>query len=103
MLRSYFERTSVSSSGCRFFSFPMFGLIIETRCGFDQVDFRDYLVSDDLLESFMTLLLPWNSVFGRVPFSTSAVVLDIVLRRWFMPPALFLTLLRGRIFITVIS
>jgi len=70
----------------------MFDLIIETHSGLDGVNFRGYLVSDDLLECLTALLLGWRPSLGCIPLEVCAMFSRIITWRRFMPLALFLAL-----------
>ena len=67
---------SVSSGGSGLFLLPVFDLIIKTRCSLTRVILGDYLVSDDLLESFIALLLNWHPTSGCVSLKTCLTFLE---------------------------
>jgi len=82
---------------------PMLDLIIKTYHGLDWINFRGYMVSDDLLEWFITLLLDWHLSLGCIPLKTCITFLRIISWRWLTPLALFLMLWQGCVTVLVIT
>ena len=83
---------SVLSGGSGLLMLLMLNLIIETCCCLNCIDFRDYMVSDDLLECFIILLLDWHPSLGCIPLEMCITFLRIIAWNQLMPLALFLTL-----------
>jgi len=71
---------------------PVLDLVIETHHGLDGINFRGHLISDNLLECFMTLLLDSHPSLGCVPLETCITFSRIIIWRWLTPLALFLVL-----------